>query len=325
MTNELHVLREKCLERTKRTLKLALGVPDRRIAQAVSAISELEEALCVSSERLKEWYSLYYPEAASKIKKQEAFARIVAERKSRQEFSDITQDSIGAELSGKDLFVIREFASALAQVYTKKGEMEEYLDKLMLQSFPNLQSVAGTVTGAKLIAHCGDAARLANLPSSTIQVLGAEKALFRHMKTGSNPPKYGILLGHNLVQNARKDERGKVARAVASMISMAIKIDVYSKENCTEMLKKKLENKINVIKRKSGKPKKPKEFGAKTPEKDGARKLGDNSGRPFEYRGKQFGSNERQHESSEANPRKQFGGFTEKHGWQGKKWKGSRQ
>ena len=230
-------------------MKEALGIPDRRIAQTVSAIGELEEALCACSERLKDWYSLYYPEAATRIKKQEAFARIVSDKKLRSEFTDITQDSIGADLAPNDIHHIRAFAKSLALLYSEKGQLEEYLEKLMKKDFKNLYAVAGAPVGAKLIAHCGDAARLANLPSSTIQVLGAEKALFRHMKTGAKPPKYGIILSHNLLQNAKHDERGKVARAIASVISIAVKVDVFSQEDNTEFLTKKLENKLKVIER----------------------------------------------------------------------------
>jgi len=253
MNQELAVLREKCLKNTKKDLKEALALPDRRIAQAISAIGELEEALCASSERLREWYMLYYPEAAKRIKKQDAFARIVSEKKERQDFKDIIQDSIGADLSANDLHHIRSFAKILSNLYSEKGQIEEYLEKLMKENFKNLHAIAGAQVGAKLIAHCGDSKRLATLPSSTIQVLGAEKALFRHMKTGAKPPKYGIILSHNLLQNARKDERGKVARALASIISMAVKVDVYSGVDHIELLKKKLENKIRVINRRSSK------------------------------------------------------------------------
>lgn len=250
MSKELETLRQECLKRTKKDLKQALALPDRRISQAVSAISEIETGLCVSVERLKEWYVLYYPEACKRIKKQEAFTRIVSEKKSRGDFKDIVQDSVGADLPPEDLHQVRSFADVLSKLYSEKGQLEAYLEKMMRKSFPNLQAVAGNSVGAKLIAHCGDAKRLANLASSTIQVLGAEKALFRHMKTGAKPPKYGIILEHNLLQNARKEQRGKVARALASVISIAVKVDVFSKEDHTEMLKKKLENKIRIINRK---------------------------------------------------------------------------
>jgi nucleolar protein 56 len=251
MTTELAQLREKCMKRTRVDLKIALALPDRVISQAVSAIGELEESLCVSSDRLREWYSLYYPEAVKRIRKQDAFARITAEKKQRSDFKDIEQDSIGADLSGKDLYILQGFAKSLSGLYSKKGELEEYLEKLMKRHFKNLYAVAGSIVGAKLIAHCGDSARLATLPSSTIQVLGAEKALFRHLITGAKPPKYGIILNHNLLQNARKEQRGKIARALASVISLAIKVDVYSQDDQIEFLTKKLENKLKVIERRA--------------------------------------------------------------------------
>jgi len=247
MAQNIIELRKKCMTQTKKDLKVALALPDRRISQAISAIDEMEDALCTISDRLREWYLLYYPEAVSRIKKQDAFTRIVAEKKTREEFTDIPKDSIGGEFSNEDLHTMRSYAKTIALVYSEKGQIELYLAKLMKKYFPNLNAIADTKVGAQLIAHCGDAKRLAKLPSSTIQVLGAEKALFRHMKTGAKPPKYGIIFGHNLVQNARVENRGKTARALASIISMAVKVDVYGTEDKSKALATKLENKIRRI------------------------------------------------------------------------------
>ena len=118
----------------------------------------------------------------------------------------------------------------------------------MKENFPNLRAVAGAQIGAKLIAIAGDSKRLARMPSSTVQVLGAEKALFRHLKEGTKSPKYGVILKHTFIQSTPQRLRGKVARSLAAKISLAIKTDIYSKEFVGEKLRKDLEMKVARIK-----------------------------------------------------------------------------
>ena len=114
---------------------------------------------------------------------------------------------------------------------------------------PNVTAIAGSTLAAKLMVLAGGLKNLAKLPSSTIQLLGAEKALFRFMKNKgkSLPPKYGILFLHPEVTNAPVEVKGKVARAVASELSMAAKTDFYTGENKTEDYKKHLKKRIKEI------------------------------------------------------------------------------
>ncbi|MFH1424945.1 MAG: hypothetical protein ABIG20_04735 [archaeon] len=236
---------------TKRELKEALSSSDQRISQIVTSISELDESINVNVERLREWYMLYYPEVVAKIKNNEAFVKATAKAKSRDDFHDVPKDSIGADFAQTDVDTMRILARSIQETYELQEKFRNVLKTLMKANYPNLQTVAGDIVGAKLIAHAGDAERLARMASSTIQILGAEKALFRHMTTGAKSPKYGILLQHQLLQSARRGEKGKVARAVAGKISIAVKVDVYGGEYCGDKLRKDMERAVERIKEKA--------------------------------------------------------------------------
>jgi len=110
--------------------------------------------------------------------------------------------------------------------------------------------------GAKLLEHAGSLKRMAEMPSSTIQILGAEKALFRHLKTGSRPPKYGVLLGHSIVQQMPKAKQGKAARVLADKISLAVRIDYFKGEFRGEQLLLDVKKKLDKEHSKTSKPKK---------------------------------------------------------------------
>lgn len=242
---------EKNARITKNELKKALGSADNRISQVVGSIGELDESLNLEVERLREWYMLYYPEAVTRLRKNEGFVKAVARSQSRDDIHDVTNDSIGADIANYDMDMVRLFAKSISETYELHEKLRNYLKHLMKHTYPNLNAVAGEIIGGKLIAHAGDAERLARMPSSTIQILGAEKALFRHMTTGAKSPKYGIILQHTILQNARRGEKGKVARALAAKISIAVKIDVYGGEYMGDELLKNLEKKVERIKEKA--------------------------------------------------------------------------
>ena len=109
---------------------------------------------------------------------------------------------------------------------------------------PNITAVAGAVIGAKLLAIAGSLKKLSLFPASTVQLLGAEKALFRHLKTGAKSPKYGILHEHPLIAQAKKKDHGKVARLLADKIAIAAKVDFFKGNYVGDKLKKDIERRI---------------------------------------------------------------------------------
>ena len=126
----------------------------------------------------------------------------------------------------------------------------------MEYSAPNISYLVGPIIGSRLITKAGGLKRLSKLPSGTIQVLGAEKALFRHLKDGSNPPKHGLIFQHPLIHRAPYWQRGKIARAFASKIALAAKMDEHSDKFVAEELKKDLLERIEEIRERYPEPQK---------------------------------------------------------------------
>ncbi len=196
---------------------------DSMIIQSISTIDDLDRTINTFSTRLREWFSLYNPELAEEVHDHKKYAEKSLEL-SRAE------DSIGTKISKKDLEPIKRLAELVLDVYKRKEEHEKYLEALLQDRCPNMSAVATPMIAARLISFAGSMSRLINFPSSTIQTLGAEKAMFRHLKSGGKPPKYGIIVLHPIVAKARYDDKGKIARALGSKILIAAKIDYFGGE-----------------------------------------------------------------------------------------------
>ena len=136
---------------------------------------------------------------------------------------------------------IKPLENVFSTVKKEINILEEQIDKDMYLIAPNICKVAGSIIGARLISYAGGMKNLSVLPASTVQILGAEKALFRHIKTGAKPPKFGILMQHPLITNAKKENKGRVARALADKISIAVKIDYFKGKFAGDRLRKELE------------------------------------------------------------------------------------
>jgi nucleolar protein 56 len=225
---------------------------DKLIMHAVGVLDELDKTLNNFSERIREWYGLYFPEAGQ-LKSHEKYLEVVArfgkkENITEDELRNLVSKSSGMELTEKDIYEIQEVAKQILGLYQTKKTLTKYTEAITREVMPNTSAVAGELLAARLISAAGGLDKLARLPSSTVQLLGAEKALFRHLKDKrSKAPKYGILFAHPHVQNAPREKRGKVARLISAKINLAAKTDFFSKSDKGAELKKDLENKIKVI------------------------------------------------------------------------------
>ena len=135
-------------------------------------------------------------------------------------------------------------AEHITSLYKLKQKHIGYITILLNDFAPNMTIIAGVTIAARLLSLAGSLKKIVNFPSSTIQILGAEKALFRHLRTGSRPPKYGILHEHPFVQKARQSKKAKVARALAEKIGIASKVDYFKGEYIGDKLLKQVEEKI---------------------------------------------------------------------------------
>ena len=224
---------------------------DLLIIQTINSIDEIGKNTNLLVKRLREWYSLYNPEVSNKVADHENFVSIITRKSKKQLLEELNvneSDSLGADLKEKDVSAILLLAAQLNNLYKLKKHYEDYLKQLEKEKCPNFMEVAGATIAAKLISHAGSLRRLVEMPSSTIQILGAEKALFRHMRNKKRnlPPKHGIIHQHQLIQKSKEEMHGKAARALADKLSIAIKIDYFKGKFIGDKLKKGLVDKFKI-------------------------------------------------------------------------------
>lgn len=233
-------LQEVSLYLTKESVRKSSEKKDKLIVESVRALDEIDQILNVLSERLREWYSLYYPDLDREVADNYAYAKRVHHGACRE-------DVMGAPLEAKDEEEVREFAQRIMDLFEERKRLEAYITEETQKIAPNLSSLLGAVLSARLMSCVGGLEELARLPSSTVQVLGAEKALFRHLRTGAKPPKHGLIFQHPLVNRAPKKLRGKISRSLAAKISILSRVDCYSSEFVADDVEEKLQERISRV------------------------------------------------------------------------------
>ena len=174
-----------------------------------------------------------------------------------QMLSVVKGKSRGGDITEENLLMVQALAKNILELFDMRKNLEAQIDAQMEEIAPNITAVLGTTVGARILAKAGSLIKLSTMPASTIQVLGAEKALFRALKTGSNPPKHGLLFQHAVVHAAPRWQRGKIARAIAAKAAIAARVDVHG-AGLNETLLEKLNIRVKEIEEKYEKPvKKP--------------------------------------------------------------------
>ncbi len=210
---------------------------DKLLIQAINSVDDIDESISKLVERIRDWYTIYFPEMDT-IGNNETYIKLIALSENREDimenfkdqFSEDIDYSSGADIEEDDLEMLKSFAESIYSLQKSRKELETYIDSKMEAIAPNLRDLLGATLGAKLIAHIGSIKRLATYPASVIQIMGAEKAIFRHLKTGERPPKHGLIFQHPSVRGAKWWNRGKIARNLALKITLAVRKDVFSGE-----------------------------------------------------------------------------------------------
>jgi len=265
------------MELAKLRVKGAAEKRDLVIAQAIQTLDDLDRTVNLFMGRLREWYGIHFPELDRLIEKHETYARLVMNLGYKDNFSvealekeglskeraenmaEVAEKSMGAEIAEKDLAEIQALSKNVLELYELRKDMESYVDKTMEEVAPNTRAVAGALLGARLIAIAGSLRNLAMRPASTIQVLGAEKALFRSLKTGARPPKHGLIFQHALLHDAKRWQRGKIARVLAGKLAIAVRTDAFGGRYVGDALKADIDKRLEEIREKYKEPPPPKE------------------------------------------------------------------
>merc|ERR1712071_52945 len=237
---------------------------DNMIIQSIALLDQLDKDINTFSMRIREWYSYHFPELIKVVPDNYLFARCCQFIKNRKELSDeslpsleeivmdsakaqtildASRSSMGMDISPVDLINIERFAKRVIALAEYRKELQEYLRSKMHTIAPNLSALIGEQVGARLISHAGSLTNLAKYPASTVQILGAEKALFRALKTKGNTPKYGLIFHSSFIGRAGAKNKGRISRYLANKCSLASRIDCFD-ESSTDTFGNKLKGQV---------------------------------------------------------------------------------
>jgi len=260
---------------TKSKIKRRYSEPDMAIVHCGDTIEDLDKIINLLNERLREFYNLYFPELDNLVEDHKTYVVLVSELLTRENFTkdklkelkskydlklseDLIKEieyaakySMGGDVEEDLLEIFKDLAENIKSLMATREKIVKVLDKYTSKYTPNLRAILSSTIIAKLLSTVGSLERLASLPASSIQVIGAEKALFRHLKKGTKPPKHGIIFQVPEVRFAPKKLRGKIARAIATKISIAAKADAFTKRDISEKIKKDLEKRLEEIRKSS--------------------------------------------------------------------------
>ncbi|GMY15077.1 Nucleolar protein 56 [Fagus crenata] len=245
-------------------VKFNVNRVDNMVIQAIFLLDTLDKDVNSFSMRVREWYSWHFPELVRIVNDNYLYAKlakyiedkselsedkipaltdILGDEEKAKEIVEASKASMGQDLSPIDLINVQQFAQRVIDLSEYRGRLYSYLVTKMNDIAPNLASLIGDVVGARLISHAGSLTNLAKCPSSTLQILGAEKALFRALKTKGNTPKYGLIFHSSFIGRASAKNKGRMARYLANKCSIASRIDCFS-ENSTTVFGEKLREQV---------------------------------------------------------------------------------
>lgn len=218
------------------------------VIETVKSLNELHRVKNILMNRLRDWYGYYNPEFTEQIGNQDKFVELILEKDRKTLMHEVgvnKEGSMGIEFDKDDLDEIKMLAKEVQHIDSLRESHEKYLAFVLKRIMPNTARIATPGIAAEMLMLSGSLKNMMESPSSTIQLLGAEKSLFRHLKNkGNRAPKYGIIYNHPLVQKASRDNKGKVARLVSSKIDIAVKVDYFKGKYVADMLLDDLEDKI---------------------------------------------------------------------------------
>jgi len=239
-------------------LKFSPDKVDTMVVQAVGLLDDLDKEVNTYAMRVKEWYGWHFPELAGLLNDNVKYAKVVLKVGLRsncasvasEELAEVLADpglppdesfarhvkevaeiSMGTEIDDADIRHVRSLADQVVELSSYRARLAEYLRARMAAVAPNLTVLVGELVGARLVQRAGSVLNLAKQPASTLQILGAEKALFRALKTKHDTPKYGLIYHASLVGQASPKNKGKISRVLAAKCSLAVRVDALADDD----------------------------------------------------------------------------------------------
>ena len=226
-------------------LKFSPDKVDTMVIQAIGLLDELDKELNTYAMRVREWYGWHFPEMGKIVTENVPYAKCakkmgmrtncvqcdfadILDEETEQELKEAVQISMGTEISDDDIGNIQSLCDQVVALSEYRVQLYEYLQNRMRAIAPNLTTMVGELVGARLIAHAGSLMSLAKHPASTVQILGAEKALFRALKAKHDTPKYGLIYHASLIGQAAPKHKGKISRVLAAKCALSIRVDALT-------------------------------------------------------------------------------------------------
>ena len=266
------IVRQVSLLLTKKRIAHSSQRIDKNVVHAILSMDDIDKTTNLFATRIREWYGIHFPEILKEVQTHQTLCKIITDIGIRdninadnikdygftsdkvQKIVDLAKRSMGANFEEKDLLVMQEFAQRTIDLYEERDKLEQWIEREISRVAPNMQAIVGSAIAARLIALAGGLRELAMKPASTVQLLGAEKALFRSLKTGAKPPKHGIIYQMPELHSCSWWQRGNISRAIAGRLAIAARVDAFQGEFIGDQLKIEVDRKIAEIKEKYKEP-----------------------------------------------------------------------
>ncbi|WP_414838039.1 hypothetical protein ACK3SF_01410 [Candidatus Nanosalina sp. VS9-1] len=244
-------IRDKALKQTREKLRKPVE-KDLFLVKTVQQLDKLNKNFREDVENFRDLYSQHFPELVSELTDDERFVdmldRFGVQRSELEPFQELAESSTGSAINDEEKQIIEDILSQLVETKETTERLEAYVEKEAKKEFQNLSGLLNPLLATRLVALAGGLDELAKKPASTVQMLGAEKALFRYLHGEGTPPKHGVLFNHPFVKNLPEEERGKMARFLANKAVMAARIDNYGDEDKSEGLREEARERYEELK-----------------------------------------------------------------------------
>ncbi|MHA1200416.1 MAG: NOP5/NOP56 family protein [Candidatus Heimdallarchaeaceae archaeon] len=264
--------REVSIALSKKSIAYSSQRIDKNVVHAILSMDDIDKTTNLFVSRIREWYGVHFPETLKEIPNHVTLCKLITDIGSRDNYTEdllmnygfsiekgkkiveIANKSMGAKFEDKDLRPLQRLAQTTLDLYNERDRLESWIEREMGRIAPNMKAVVGSSIAARLIALAGGLMEIAMKPASTVQLLGAEKALFRALKTGAKPPKHGIIYQIPELHSSPWWQRGNISRAIAGRLTIAARVDAFQGEFVGDQLKKEVDQKIEEIRQKYKEP-----------------------------------------------------------------------